>query len=153
MRASSFAGAVLHETGGSFCLQAGICLAGGPCFNEIGQCVGIAFQSLGHGEADGIGYVIPTPVINHFLTDYRCASLALAWHGSFLFIIVSQCFYNGDAVVNLHLEQVRSALLEITLQSLAGCVRAGLRTRCMTRPPPTAPAGAMGGSQGSRCWA
>ena len=45
--------------------------AGGPCFNEIGQCVGIAFQSLGHGEADGIGYVIPTPVINHFLTDYK----------------------------------------------------------------------------------
>ena len=45
--------------------------AGGPCFNEIGQCVGIAFQSLSHGEADGIGYVIPTPVINHFLTDYR----------------------------------------------------------------------------------
>ncbi|CAK0742846.1 hypothetical protein CVIRNUC_001425 [Coccomyxa viridis] len=45
--------------------------SGGPCFNEIGQCVGIAFQSLSHGEADGIGYVIPTPVINHFLTDYR----------------------------------------------------------------------------------
>ena len=111
--------------------------------------MGIAFQSLGHGEADGIGYVIPTPVINHFLTDYRCASLTLAWQGSFLlFITVSWCFYNGDVVVNLHLEQMRSALL-----SLAGCVRAGLRTRCMTRPPSTAPAGAMGGSQGSRCWA
>ena len=92
MRASSVAAAVLHKTGGSFCLQAGVCLAGGPCFNEIGQCVGIAFQSLGHGEADGIGYVIPTPVINHFLTDYRCASLALARHSLSLSLrIVSQC--------------------------------------------------------------
>lgn len=47
------------------------CCAGGPCFNEIGQCVGIAFQSLSHTDADGIGYVIPTPVINHFLTDFK----------------------------------------------------------------------------------
>ena len=57
---------VQHKSSLSLC-------AGGPCFNEIGQCVGIAFQSLSHGEADGIGYVIPTPVINHFLTDYRRA--------------------------------------------------------------------------------
>ncbi len=60
-------------------------LAGGPCFNEIGQCVGIAFQSLGHGEADGIGYVIPTPVINHFLTDYRCAAtFSMVWLSPFI---------------------------------------------------------------------
>lgn len=50
------------------------CNAGGPVFNEIGQCVGIAFQSMAGSDAENIGYVIPTPVINHFLTDYQCVS-------------------------------------------------------------------------------
>ena len=72
--ACSGEGAVYRGRGSQASLQSKssvrLC-AGGPCFNEIGQCVGIAFQSLSHGEADGIGYVIPTPVINHFLTDYR----------------------------------------------------------------------------------
>ncbi|KAK9908877.1 hypothetical protein WJX75_004161 [Coccomyxa subellipsoidea] len=45
--------------------------SGGPVFNEIGQCVGIAFQSMAGSDAENIGYVIPTPVINHFLTDYQ----------------------------------------------------------------------------------
>ncbi len=40
-------------------------------FNQAGQCVGIAFQSLSGGDAENIGYVIPTPVIDHFLTDYQ----------------------------------------------------------------------------------
>lgn len=91
--------------------------------------MGIAFQSLGHGEADGIGYVIPTPVINHFLTDYRCASGALARHCLLFFLrTVSQGSYNDYVVINLHLEQMQSALLEFALQFLAGCARAGLRT-------------------------
>lgn len=46
-------------------------------FNSMGDCVGIAFQSMAGGEAENIGYVIPTPVINHFLTDYTCAPPAL----------------------------------------------------------------------------
>jgi hypothetical protein len=46
-------------------------------FNEIGQCVGIAFQSMAGGDAENIGYVIPTPVINHFLTDFKCALTTL----------------------------------------------------------------------------
>jgi hypothetical protein len=53
-----------------------ISFAGGPVFNEIGQCVGIAFQSMAGSDAENIGYVIPTPVINHFLTDYKCAALS-----------------------------------------------------------------------------
>jgi S1-C subfamily serine protease len=44
--------------------------SGGPAFNDRGECVGIAFQSLKHDDAENIGYVIPTPVINHFITDY-----------------------------------------------------------------------------------
>ncbi|GIL75570.1 hypothetical protein Vretifemale_5346 [Volvox reticuliferus] len=44
--------------------------SGGPAFNDLGECVGIAFQSLKHEDAENIGYIIPTPVIEHFLTDY-----------------------------------------------------------------------------------
>lgn len=46
------------------------CMAGGPVFNSSGQCVGIAFQSIG-GDAENVGYAIPLPVISHFLTDFE----------------------------------------------------------------------------------
>ncbi|GAV81017.1 Trypsin domain-containing protein [Cephalotus follicularis] len=45
--------------------------SGGPAFNDRGKCVGIAFQSLKHEDAENIGYVIPTPVITHFIQDYE----------------------------------------------------------------------------------
>ncbi|GFR47412.1 hypothetical protein Agub_g9129 [Astrephomene gubernaculifera] len=45
--------------------------SGGPAFNEAGECVGIAFQSLKHEDAENIGYIIPTPVVEHFLADYE----------------------------------------------------------------------------------
>ncbi|KAL8123464.1 protease Do-like 9 [Apium graveolens] len=45
--------------------------SGGPAFNDRGLCVGIAFQSLKHEDAENIGYVIPTPVIRHFIQDYE----------------------------------------------------------------------------------
>ena len=47
--------------------------SGGPVFDADGSCVGIAFQSLkgGNDDPEGIGYVIPTAVIKHFLEDYR----------------------------------------------------------------------------------
>ncbi|KAD4586668.1 hypothetical protein E3N88_24269 [Mikania micrantha] len=45
--------------------------SGGPAFNDKGECVGIAFQSLKHEDAENIGYVIPTPVITHFIWDYE----------------------------------------------------------------------------------
>lgn len=41
--------------------------SGGPVFSD-GKLVGIAFQGIGEGE--GLGYYIPIPVIEHFLTDY-----------------------------------------------------------------------------------
>lgn len=43
--------------------------SGGPVFDNKGACVGVAFQSLNHQEADGIGYIVPVPVIKHFLLD------------------------------------------------------------------------------------
>ena len=41
--------------------------SGGPAFRaDDGTVIGIAFQSMaGSGEAEGIGYVIPTPVVEH----------------------------------------------------------------------------------------
>jgi S1-C subfamily serine protease len=45
--------------------------SGGPVFNDSGQCVGIAFQSYAGSDAENIGYVIPTPVIHHFLDDFQ----------------------------------------------------------------------------------
>ncbi|KAL3147512.1 Protease Do-like 9 [Trebouxia sp. C0009 RCD-2024] len=45
--------------------------SGGPAFNSQGECVGIAFQSLKHEDAENIGYVIPTPVMEHFINDYE----------------------------------------------------------------------------------
>lgn len=45
--------------------------SGGPAFNASGQCIGIAFQSLKHEDAENIGYIIPEPVIAHFINDYE----------------------------------------------------------------------------------
>ncbi|GAB4815905.1 hypothetical protein N2152v2_002951 [Parachlorella kessleri] len=45
--------------------------SGGPAFNRRGECVGIAFQSLKSEDTENISYIIPTPVINHFITDYE----------------------------------------------------------------------------------
>lgn len=45
--------------------------SGGPAFDDHGDCVGIAFQSLKHEDAENIGYVIPTPVVSHFIQDYE----------------------------------------------------------------------------------
>lgn len=33
--------------------------------------MGIAFQSLKHEDVENTGYVIPTPVIRHFILDYE----------------------------------------------------------------------------------
>lgn len=33
--------------------------------------MGVAFQSIKHEDAVNIGYVIPTPVIIHFIQDYE----------------------------------------------------------------------------------
>lgn len=43
--------------------------SGGPAFNAEGDCVGIAFQSLKTEAAENVGYVVPVPVIRHFLLD------------------------------------------------------------------------------------
>ncbi|GAB2262604.1 hypothetical protein Droror1_Dr00003601 [Drosera rotundifolia] len=62
--------------------------SGGPAFNSRGQCIGVAFQALRSGDTENIGYVIPTSVVSHFLTDYErngsytgfpCLGVLLQW--------------------------------------------------------------------------
>ncbi|CAJ2629198.1 protease Do-like 2, chloroplastic [Trifolium pratense] len=45
--------------------------SGGPAFNDQGKCIGVAFQALKAEDVENIGYVIPTTVVSHFLTDYE----------------------------------------------------------------------------------
>ena len=42
--------------------------SGGPVMQQ-GKVVGVAFQGLGGADAQNVGYMIPTPVIRHFLKD------------------------------------------------------------------------------------
>ncbi len=41
--------------------------SGGPAFNKKGEIVGIAMQGL--LSSNSIGYIVPTPIIKHFLKD------------------------------------------------------------------------------------
>ncbi len=43
--------------------------SGGPVFDQEGKIIGIAMQSL--SSADNIGYLVPPPVIRHFLDDIK----------------------------------------------------------------------------------
>ncbi|QDZ24599.1 DegP-like serine protease [Chloropicon primus] len=44
--------------------------SGGPVFDRNGRCCGIAFQSYDAADAENIGWIIPTPVVAHFLAEY-----------------------------------------------------------------------------------
>lgn len=53
--------------------------------------MGIAFQSLKNDDAENIGYVIPTPVIMHFIQDYEKNG---AYTGSKIYLSSSsQCLH------------------------------------------------------------
>jgi hypothetical protein len=41
--------------------------SGGPALNEAGEVIGVAFQN--QNQSQNIGYVIPVPIITHFLHD------------------------------------------------------------------------------------
>ncbi len=43
--------------------------SGGPAFDSNGKIVGIAIQAI--SRADGIGYLVPVEVINHFFDDIK----------------------------------------------------------------------------------
>ena len=56
--------------------------SGGPAFNDNGEVVGVAFQTMVNTE--GIGFLIPTQVIRHFLEDVdrnngKCVDCSLCY--------------------------------------------------------------------------
>jgi len=43
--------------------------SGGPAFDQDGNVIGVAFQS--RADAENIGYIIPIPIVEHFLEDVK----------------------------------------------------------------------------------
>jgi len=70
----------VHSSAELICVQIDAAInpgnSGGPVFNSAGLCVGIAHQTLRGGsspdgaDAEGIGYIIPPPIVEHFLHDF-----------------------------------------------------------------------------------
>jgi S1-C subfamily serine protease len=58
--------------------------SGGPVIKGD-KLVGVAFQSRSGGDAENIGYMVPTPIVDHFLVDIRdgkydgIPDLGIAW--------------------------------------------------------------------------
>ncbi|XP_044501173.1 protease Do-like 9 isoform X2 [Mangifera indica] len=91
--------------------------SGGPAFNDKGKCVGIAFQSLKHEDVENIGYVIPTPVIMHFIQDY-----------------VRNGDYTGFPILGVEWQKMENPDLRLSMGMR--CDQKGVRIR---RIEPTAP--------------
>jgi S1-C subfamily serine protease len=94
--------------------------SGGPAFQGDGRCIGAAFQSLRGDEAEGIGYVIPTPIVRRFLEDVERNA------GK----------YTGFAALGVEWQKIESASLRRALGLAAG-TSDGVLVR---RVEPTAPA-------------
>lgn len=77
--------------------------SGGPAFNSNGQCCGIAFQSLKNEDTENISYVIPTPVIHHFINDYET-------HGK----------YTGFPALGVEWQKMESPVMRAALGMAAG---------------------------------
>ena len=58
--------------------------SGGPVMKGD-KLVGVAFQSISRNDAKNIGYMVPTPIVDHFLTDIKdgkydgIPNLGIAW--------------------------------------------------------------------------
>ncbi|KAL4539598.1 hypothetical protein Ndes2437B_g02038 [Nannochloris sp. 'desiccata'] len=91
--------------------------SGGPAFNALGQCCGIAFQSLKNEDTEAISYIIPTPVINHFIQDYET-------HGKF----------TGFPALGVEWQKMESPVLRDALG-----MASGVRGVLVRRVEPTSP--------------
>ncbi|KAL5654412.1 hypothetical protein ACJX0J_033731, partial [Zea mays] len=80
--------------------------SGGPTFNDRGKCVGIAFQSLKHEDAENICYVIPTPVITHFIEDYKKSGEYTASGGL--------PYLKGERIIHFILKRFYLILIDLT---------------------------------------
>ena len=94
--------------------------SGGPAFQRDGRVVGVSFQSL--TDADGVGYIIPMPIVNRFLCDVER-------HGR----------YTGFAGLGVSWQKLESHSLRRAL----GLPEAVSRGVLVARVDPTAPAAAV----------
>ena len=83
-------------------------------FNEVGECVGIAFQSLAGSDAENIGYVIPTPVIQHFLTDFRYTTRSSSLNSEQEAFFCRSCAASLQCIAQIMLLQCQFAPLELS---------------------------------------
>ena len=97
--------------------------SGGPAFSSKGEACGVAFQSL--GDAENIGYVIPTPVITHFLEDYEKNQ---RYTGFPSLGCDFQKLENKDLKRAKKVPQNESGVLLRKLEPLSNSAKAGLRT-------------------------
>lgn len=97
-------------------------------FNEVGECVGIAFQSLAGSDAENIGYVIPTPVIQHFLTDFRYSAQSATLNVILTSQSVLQCAVCVQSLIGMSPYHAclspRGALLNARCRGPVRCVQA-----------------------------
>lgn len=91
--------------------------SGGPAFNAQGQCCGIAFQSLKNEDTEAISYIIPTPVIHHFIEDFDI-------HGK----------YTGFPALGVEWQKMESPVLRAALG-----MEPGVRGVLVRRIEPTSP--------------
>lgn len=96
--------------------------SGGPAFQADGKCIGVAFQSLRGDEAEGIGYVIPLPIVRRFLDD-----------------VDRNGRYTGFAALGVEWQKLESAALRRALGVDEGS-SVGVMVR---RVEPTAPAASV----------
>ena len=77
--------------------------SGGPAVDRSGRCIGIAFQSMAGSDVENTGYIVPPPIIAHFLDD-------VARHGA----------YTGFPVLGIKWQRLESAPLRASLGMAAG---------------------------------
>ena len=99
--------------------------SGGPAFNAKGMVCGVAFQSLKHDDAENIGYVIPTPVISHFVRDYEL-------NGKYTGFPALGCDFqkleNADLKRSKKVPEGESGVLLRKLEPISNSAKCGLRT-------------------------
>jgi len=99
--------------------------SGGPAFNSKGMVCGVAFQSLKHDDAENIGYVIPTPVITHFVRDYE---LNKRYTGFPALGCDFQKLENADLKRSKKVPEGESGVLLRKLEPISNSAKAGLKT-------------------------
>lgn len=99
--------------------------SGGPAFNSKGMVCGVAFQSLKHDDAENIGYVIPTPVITHFVRDYE---LNKRYTGFPALGCDFQKLENADLKRSKKVPEGESGVLLRKLEPISNSAKSGLKT-------------------------